>query len=150
MDRSLVALLASIALLGCHTDSETPPPEEEIVRPISSALRDQCPGSVLARSAEALAPARPVTGIESVPTMRLAQSNSVIDSIHDQKGKLVSVFSAPISWSIDGPLYIPWDGKILAGGHAAPGNYFHFVEFRDTANQLIRRDSACMLLDNGT
>lgn len=135
MDRSFIALLASLALLGCHTDSETPPQEPEVVRPISTALRAQCPGSALGRSLDAV---------------RIAEANTVVDSIHDQQGKLVALFAGPINWSIDGPVYVPWDGKTRAGVNAAPGNYFHFVEFRDSTGLLLRRDSVCMLLGNGT
>lgn len=138
MDRTHLVLAASLALIGCNTESQTPPVDTPIKREISASLRAQCPGITAARTLDEPSPSR-----SAAP-----RSNTVLDSIHNQDGELVAIFSAPFLWSIEGPIYVPWDGKSEVGSPLPKGNYFHFVEIRDSTGSIARRDSVCIVLEN--
>lgn len=140
MDRIHLALVACLALIGCNRDSVAPPIDTSVKREISASLRSQCPGLRAGRSSTDSLPLHP----------GFVKSNAVLDSIHDKEGKLVAVFEGTHLWSIDGPLYIAWDGKDASGAYAPAGNYFHFVEIRDTTGTVVRRDSACFTLTSGS
>lgn len=139
MERTRLAFVASLMLIGCNTESTTPPPDTTVRRDISAQLRSQCPGLLAARSS--------TDSLRLHPGFR--KSNTVLDSIHDSEGKLVAVFQGDFLWSVEGPLYVPWDGMNQTGAQLPGGRYFHFVQIHDTTGALVRRDSLCMILDNG-
>lgn len=140
MDRTFIVLVASLAMIGCNTQSEAPPIDTPFKREISASLRAQCPGVTAART----------TGDPSLARSAAPRSNTVLDSIHNLDGELVAIFGAPFLWSVEGPIYVPWDGKSYMGNPLPEGNYFHFVEIRDSTGSLARRDSICLTLENNS
>lgn len=137
-----LALLA-LLLAGCET-SDSPVAEPTTnSRQFSAALRATCMPIPSAGRAVA---AGPVLDVESTPTLRLGVE------IYDTLGAKVAsstqvVTTATLSdvLSADPKSFqVMWNGLGSSGTPAPTGHYFLFLEARDSAGTLLRRDSSCI------
>lgn len=136
---SLLALLC----FGCETSDSSVVEPTTTSRQFSAALRTTC---MPIPSAGRTGAAGPVLDVESTQPLRLGIE------IYDTLGAKVAsstqvVTTATLSdvLSADPKTFmVMWNGLGPSGTPAPSGHYFLFLEARDSAGALLRRDSTCI------
>lgn len=136
---SLLALLFA----GCETSDSAVSEPTTNSRQFSAALRATCMPIPSAGRAVA---AEPVVEVEPNPTLR--QGYEIYDTLGAKVASSTQVVTtATLSAVLTADpksFQVLWNGLGASGAPVPSGHYFLFLEARDSANVLIRRDSTCI------